>query len=399
MKTTLDDFAASVENELSAIMYYWQNFTVDTTHAGFYGSVDNNNLPDSNAIKGVVLHARILWSFSATCNYSGQTAYLPVAERAFDYIEKYFIDREFGGAYWSLDAKGNITDGRKQIYALAFCIYGMSEYFAATKNQIALEEAIRLFQCIEQNSYDPANKGYFEAFSREWGALDDFRLSSKDANEKKTMNTHLHVVEAYANLYKVWPDAGLKEKISELLQLFITYFINTQTFHLKLFFDEQWQEKPDVISYGHDIESAWLLQQCAEIIDDTHLITRLKQYAIHITNAAMEGIDTDGGMWYEYNPVNNELIQEKHWWPQAEAMVGLFNAYQITKNEQYLHACLKNWQFIQAHIIDKQNGEWFWGVFADNRIMPNQDKAGFWKCPYHNSRACIELLQRIKLMA
>lgn len=205
-------------------------------------------------------------------------------------------------------------------------------------------------------------------------------------------------IEAYANLYKSWHDKILKSKIEELLFLCDTYFINHQTHHLRLFFDEQWNENIDVISYGHDIEAAWLLLQCAEIIDSEKWIKIFQLHTVAVTNAAMRGLDNDGGLWYEYEINKKHLIKEKHWWPQAEAMIGFFNAFQLTGDEKYLDLSVNSWQFTKQHLIDKENGEWFWGIKEDNSIMPNEDKAGFWKCPYHNSRACMELIARIEIL-
>jgi mannobiose 2-epimerase len=158
---------------------------------------------------------------------------------------------------------------------------------------------------------------------------------------------------------------------------------------------KKWLEKPDVISYGHDIEAAWLLLQCAEISEDENLIANYKKYAVQMAEVTQEGLDTDGGLWYEMDPKNNELIAEKHWWVQAEALIGFYNAYQLTGDEKYLDLVLKNWDFTKKYILDKQNGEWFWGVYRDYSLI-EKDKAGFWKCPYHNSRACLELINRIK---
>ena len=394
--TALLQYKNQLKEELYAILNYWNTHATDHLLGGFYGKIDNENKAEPDAAKGLVLNARILWTFSAAYNQTKEQKYCAVAGRAFRYILDHFKDKEFGGVYWSVDATGNMFDGRKQIYALAFCIYGMSEYYAATQNRAALDFAIELYNIIERYSYDPVNKGYFEAFSREWGSLEDLRLSAKDANEKKTTNTHLHIIEAYANLYKVWPNNALKQKIVELFELFNRYIINENNFHLELFFDEYWIVYPDVISYGHDIEAAWLLQQCAEIIHNEEWISKMKQHAIRIANAAIEGLDEDGGLWYELELQGQHLIKEKHWWPQAEAMVGFFNAWQLSSEDKYLHLSINSWKFIQQYLLDKENGEWFWGIKEDHTPMEGQDKAGFWKCPYHNARSCMEVIARIE---
>ncbi len=390
----LSDYKKQTEQALLSILEYWMQHATDNVNGGFVGKIDNENNVDPAAPKGAVLNTRILWAFSAAYNQYSNKRYLDTATRAFDYIEKHFFDKEFGGVFWTVDVTGNMLDSKKQIYAQAFCIYGLSEYYVASGDKKSLNTALQLYESIEEYSYDTLMKGYLEAFTREWVEPDDLRLSEKDANEKKTMNTHLHLIEAYANLYKVHASSDLKNKIIQLLELFNKYFISQETYHLKLFFDEAWNEKPDVISYGHDIEAAWLLLRCAEIIQHENWIQIFKQNAIKITDAAARGFDTDGGLWYEYNSSHQKLIKEKHWWVQAEAMVGFFNAYQISNNKKYLNFSTNNWHFIQQHIIDKKNGEWFWGINEDYSIM-QEDKVGLWKCPYHNARACLEIAQRI----
>lgn len=391
-----DPFIEKITAELDAILMYWEHNTIDEKFGGFIGAIDSNDIKNELADKGSVLNARILWSFSAAFPITKNFNHLTIAKRAFEYISTHFYDKENGGVYWSLNYDGTPKDTKKQIYALAFTIYGLSEYFKISEDQKALELAINLFNSIETHSFDKEKGGYFEAFTRNWEPIADLRLSEKDANEKKTMNTHLHIVEAYANLYLVWPNSAVKNKIQSLLQIIDTYFIDKKTWHLKLFFDENWIEKPDVISYGHDIEAAWLLQWCAEVIEDTTLIENYKHYAVEIAKVTKEGIDVDGGLWYEFDPKENLMIAEKHSWPQAELWIGMINAWQLTHEESYLKIAEDNFEFVQNYIIDKKNGEWFWGINEDYSKI-QKDKAGFWKCPYHNSRACMELINRLKL--
>lgn len=381
--------------ELDSILKYWSKHTIDNQNGGFVGQIDFNDHIIANTEKGSVLNARILWTFSASYKVTKNESHKEIAKRAFTFISDHFYDAKFGGLFWSINADKTPKDTKNQIYALAFAIYGLSEYYAISKDEKALEIAVNLYQKIQEHSYDALNKGYFEAFTRDWQPIEDLRLSEKDANEKKTMNTHLHIVEAYANLFKVWKNKKLQNDIVELLQTIEKHFINTETGHLRLFFNENWIEKPDVISYGHDIEAAWLLLQCAEISEDETLITNYKKHAIHIAEVTQEGLDADGGLWYEFDPEKNELIAEKHWWVQAEALIGFYNAYQLTNDEKFLNIVYKNWKFIKKYILDKQNGEWFWGVNRDYSLI-EKDKAGFWKCPYHNGRACLELINRIQ---
>lgn len=380
--------------ELTSILKYWLENTIDEENGGFVGEINHQNVINNNSEKGAVLNARILWSFSAAYAVEKNPEYLSTAKRAFQYIKDYFFDKEFGGIFWSLNADGSPKDTKNQIYAIAFVIYGLSEFYKIFKNEDALELAQSLFYKIELYSKDYKNKGYLEAFTRDWQEIEDLRLSKKDANEKKTMNTHLHIVEAYANLYTIWPNQKLKDAIKEILEVIAIYFIDKDSWHLKLFFDENWKEKEDVISYGHDIEAAWLLQWCAETIEDVDLVKSYQKYAVEFAKSTKEGLDSDGGLWYEYEPKKQELIAEKHWWPQAELWIGMINAWQLTQNEEFLDITEKNFEFVEKYIIDLKKGEWIWGVYADYSPIL-KDKAGFWKCPYHNSRACIELIKRL----
>jgi mannobiose 2-epimerase len=210
------------------------------------------------------------------------------------------------------------------------------------------------------------------------------------------MNTHLHVLEAYTTLYSIWPNEELKTQIVTLISNFLDHFINTDTSHLNLFFDEEWNSRSGLVSYGHDIEATWLLQEAAEAINDESLLKKIKSINIYIADATMSGLDTDGGLYYEYDPSDDHLIKEKHWWVQAEAMVGFYNAWQISGDIKYLDLAEKCWNFVKHKILDKTNGEWFWGINQFGEVMPGEDKAGMWKCPYHNSRACIEIIKRIE---
>ncbi|MES2851190.1 MAG: AGE family epimerase/isomerase [Bacteroidota bacterium] len=393
----LSSYKAAMETELGLILDWWMHYMIDEQDGGFYGTVANNNQPAPTE-KGVVLNSRILWTFSSAYNFSPKEEYLQIAKRAFNYIEKNFIDYRYGGVFWSVDTKGKMKDGRKQIYGLAFCMYGLAEYYKASNDNTALIIAKDLYNTIEQHSFDTINGGYIEAFTREWYNSGDLRLSDKDDNERKTMNTHLHIIEAYANLFSVWPDDLLKERIEMLLGYFDKYIINKQNHHLNLFMDDEWNLRSSLISFGHDIEAAWLLQECAEAIHHTSFINHYKQLAMSIADAAAEGLDAnDGGLWYEYEPKDDHWIKEKHWWPQAEAMIGFFNAYQISGDDKYLHYSLNCFDFVKKHIKDNERGEWFWGIEADGTII-KKEKAGLWKCPYHNSRACIELIKRISTL-
>jgi mannobiose 2-epimerase len=395
MMNELQQYKKEMGIELGKILSWWMKMVLDENCGGFVGKIDHDNKIYSEAPKGSVLNSRILWAFSAAYNQTGNKKYLKIAERSFNYILEYFIDKEYGGVYWTVDFKGNSLDTKKQIYALAFAIYGLSEYYLASKNERAKQKAIEIYNDVVSHSYDEKYGGYIEALTRDWNEIGDQRLSSKDANEKKSMNTHLHLLEAFANLYKTWKDELLRKRVIELIQIFLDHIIDKETHHLILFFNEEWKSKSGIISYGHDIEAAWLIQEATEIIKEEFLLGQIKNISVKIAAAAAKGLDEDGGLWYEYDVSQHHLVNEKHWWPQAEAMVGFFNAWQITGKESFLNHSLCSWQFVKDHMTDTQLGEWYWGVNEDYSSIKQKEKVGIWKCPYHNSRACMEIIKRI----
>lgn len=391
--TSQSELLIEFRNALDDILAYWKN-TTDEKHGGFVGRIDEHEQRIEDAEKGAVLNARILWSFSAAYNFTGEQQYLDLSHRCFLFINDKFIDKQFGGVFWSVDYTGKPLQTKKQTYAVSFAIYGLAEYYKASANEQALHMAQAFYYDLEKHTYDVQKGGYLEAFTRDWQSIDDLRLSDKDANERKTMNTHLHVLEGYTNLYRVWPNESLKESISKLIANFTNHIIG-QDGHLGLFFNDDWELKSHIISYGHDIEAAWLIQEAAEAIADEALVEQTKGVALQIASATKEGLASNGGLNYELDKASNHLNAEKHWWVQAEAMVGVLNAWQLSEQPEYFQQFIAVWEFTKAHLIDRKAGEWFWGVDENNNRMQGEDKAGLWKCPYHNSRACLEVLKRL----
>jgi mannobiose 2-epimerase len=395
MKYNLLELKAEVKAELTGnILPFWSQKMIDTDNGGFYGQIDGNNQIINTADKGGILNARILWSFSSAYLQEKNPLYLEMANRAKAYILEHFFDAEFGGTYWSISYDGKPSDTKKQIYSQAFFIYAFSEHYRASGDESSLQKAIELFRIIEKYSFDPELNGYFEAYSRDWQLLEDLRLSDKDANEKKTMNTHLHILEAYANLFRVWEDDELASQLRNLILIFTEKIVNQETKHLNLFFDENWNSKFDIDSYGHDIEASWLIDEAARILGDSELLADVQKTCIQIAVAACDGLHTNGGLMYERNNATGHLEKDFHWWVQAEAVVGFLNAYELTANKEWQDKALKSWKFIQKNLIDTQDGEWFWSISEDGTINRKDDKAGFWKCPYHNSRMCLEVMMR-----
>ena len=376
------------------ILNYWIEKVTDHENGGFYGRVDGHEKVHPQADKGAIMNARILWAFSAAYRVLGNPEYLYAAMRAKDYFVAHFLDKEYGGVYWSVDYMGNPKDTKKQTYAIGFAIYGFSEYARATGDMQALDVAVSLYHDIEAHAFDAKGNGYVEALTREWLPVDDMRLSDKDENCSRTMNTHLHVIEPYTNLYRVWDDAGLRERLLNLLDIFTEKFLNRKTYHLDLFFDDNWQGKRDVVSYGHDIEASWLLHETALLLNDKKVLQRIEPLVRRIAEAADEGLQKDGAMIYEHWLDSDKYDCRRQWWVQCECVIGHVNLFQHFTNDLALDVAIRCWSFIQRRLLDTKHGEWYWAVLDDGTTNLDDDKAGFWKCPYHNTRMCLELIER-----
>lgn len=376
---------------MNIILPFWEKNIRDDENGGFIGEIDGNNNKIYNAPKGIILNARLLWTFSAVYGLLGDRNHHKLAIRAYEYLQKYFYDSQFDGYFWMLNNDGSLHNGKKQIYAQSFVIYALSEYSLQTGFGEAADKAYDIFKLIEDKAFDTEKNGYFEAYTREWNEIDDFRLSSLDMNEKKTMNTHLHIIEAYTRLYQIRKDKYLQQKIKNLLGLFYQNFLNTEKSNFHLFFDENWRKKSDFFSLGHNIEAAWLLRDSALILDDNSEISRYTEVAVRLAESVLQrGIGPLGGLIHEINP-NDQKI-EYEWWTQAEAITGFYDVWNITKEEKYLDVILGLIQFVNEYFVDKTFGEWYYRVDSDGKPVNGYEKAGFWKCPYHGTRMCISIL-------
>ncbi|ACB75591.1 AGE family epimerase/isomerase [Opitutus terrae] len=396
----LTDYAARIESDLrSNILAFWIRHVVDHERGTFFGALTNELTVDCNAERGALLTCRILWTFSAAYHRYGDSDYRAMADRAYADLLTNFADGDCGGFYWSIAADGRVLRDRKQVYGQAFAIYALAEYYRSTGEPAALHTAIAVFRLLEKYARDSNYGGYLEAFSRSWQPIADMRLSDVDLNEPKSQNTHLHVMEAYTNLLRVWPDASLRRAQTRLLETMLDRIVNPETCHLGLFFAHDWSLRSDKISYGHDIEAAWLFTEAAEVLGNSSLTARIHPLAVRIADVTLaEGVDADGGIYNEGGP-RGLTDTNKEWWPQAEAVVGFLNAYALSHDERHLQAALRCWDFIDQRLIDKQRGEWLRGVTRDGKVLADQLKVSFWKCPYHNGRTGLEAPARLRALA
>lgn len=386
---------SEMNNELKNLLHFWSSEALDLEHGGFIGRIDYIGKKHKNATKGSVLNTRILWTFSAAFRITKNKKYKVIADKVYKYITEHFWDDRNGGLFWEIDYLGKPLNKRKQAYAQGFGIYAFSEYYRATQNVESLNFAKSLYYILEDKFWDPRHSGYIEALNHDWTHIEDMRLSHKDLNTPKSMNTHLHILEPYTNLYRVWQNDKLKKSIISLLDIFQTKIIDRNSGHFNLFFEMDWKAKSTTISFGHDIEGAWLLHEAAQEIDEKELVESIQKSALKLVNITLnQGLDIDGSVFNEFDIRGYD--KDKNWWPQAEAMVGLMDAYEIEPKQEYLSSIFKIWEFIKNNLIDTVNGEWFWRVDVDGKVISTDDKIGFWKCPYHNSRALMEVISRIE---
>ncbi|GGE01990.1 AGE family epimerase/isomerase [Paenibacillus nasutitermitis] len=394
---TLSQWSEELEREVrDNILGFWKRRAVDEERGGFIGRMESSGRIDPDADKGLVLNARILWTFASAYRIYGEDEDLRMAQRALRVLETTFLDQEHGGFYWMTTAHGEPAQDKKQVYGQAFVIYALAEYVWATGDREPLKLAEQIYRLLEKHAYDPVERGYVEALARDWSATDDMSLSGTDLNERKSMNTHLHILEAYTNLFRVWKPDGLRGKLQELIEVHLERIIDPANHHFLLFFNDEWESQSADISYGHDIEGSWLLCEAAEVLGNPELAERVKAEALAMAKAALEeGVDQDGGMFNELHE-NGHLDDTKDWWPQAEAMVGFLNAYQISGDAVYMEAAKSSWAFIASRMSDREGGEWHWRVSREGVPVSGHSKIDAWKCPYHNSRACFEVLERLK---
>lgn len=391
---TLPALQQEVYQEFLRIFQYWETHTVDP-RGGFYGRVDANNQPDPKADKAIVLNARILWSFSLAYRVTRNPEYRTLAYRAYRFIKTYFWDSKHGGVYWSVKADGSPSVTKKQLYGQGFTLYGLSEYYRATEDHEVLEDAKQLFRVMVEKAYDSRHGGFIEAFNEDWSQTDNYILSTGD--KRKSMNTHLHLIEPFTNLYRVWPDPDLKKQVRSMLENdFLGHIIDPKNYHMRLFFTEDWQVKSSEVSYGHDIEASWLLYETAEVLKDKDLLAKTKEVSLQMATATLEGLNPDGALTYELDPRTGHKNEDRSWWVLSEQLVGYFNAYQLSGKQHFLDKAQQSWAFIKAYLIDTEKGEWFEKTDARHQPSLSSDKVNAWKCPYHNSRACYEIWHRMQ---
>jgi mannobiose 2-epimerase len=412
MKSEFLEYRKLFENELLGdILPYWIKWGVDSSNDGFFGAVDMQNEPVPGVNKSCVLNARILWTFSEADLLYANPKFKEMADRAYNVLINHFYDEKFGGFFMEISSDNHVANDIKHTYAQAFAIYALCKYYAQSKSEKVLKLIQKSFLLLEDKTKDKNNPGYFEAFTREWNPIEENRMA--DNNEPKSMNTHLHILETYSALYRVWPDELVKNRLRELLMIFLDKIVRPSG-HLAIFFGVDFKEvehTKGTCSFGHDIEASWLLLEAAEVLGDNIIIEKYRKVALGMVEAIdRDAVDKDGGLFLESTRFGSHVRTNKHWWPQAETLVGFMNAFQLSGELKHWDTVKLTWKFIDNHVIDHKGGEWFTKVnrsgvpFNEEPVNDpspyyrNDWKIDPWKCPYHNGRAMMELIKRIDLV-
>ena len=386
----------SIERELHGnLLPFWRERSLDAADGGFVAEMAVDGTLNKSAAKGLILHARLLWTFSALYLEFADKRDFDLARRAYDYLENCFHDDTYKGYLWRVGRDGVVLDDSKKIYGQAFCLYALSEYYRATGLDNARNRATEVFYLIETHAHDKMSEGYIETFCRDWSPAMDMRLSDKDMDAAKSMNNHLHILEAYTNLYRILPDTIVFNRLRELIGIFGTRMLMPSG-HFHLFFDEDWTVRSDSYTYGHDIEGAWMLYDAADVLNHDDVLQQVSRWLVDIARAVGdEAVGPDGGLAYEGRK-GSVVDPGREWWPQAEAILGFWYAYRITGDEKYAETVQCIWDFIQSRLVDRQQGEWFWRVFEDGSVDPKEPKISEWKDPYHGVRMCLKMIKDLE---
>ncbi len=409
-------FYDSVKSELfENILPYWQKYSRDSVNTGFFGEIDNQNHQNDKIERSIVMTSRFLWTYSAVARYTKNKSFLEMAHFAYKVISEQYFDKQNGGVYWSVMPDGTPKVTKKQIYGEAFCCYGLSEYAAAlTELETSVEfvqlsekvmnEALEIYNLLENHALDISQGGYIEACAVDWNKTDDMILSPKDMNCPKSMNTNLHVMEAYTNLYRtitvVFSDAKpLQREIGDSLANLVEVTVNKivqKNAHLGMFFDMDWNLLSDEISFGHDIEASWLLWEAVCELGDEQLKSEIRDLVIKMADVTYEeGFDKENGCLENFLKDGGKVLDRTRvWWNQAESVNGFYNAWEMTGEEKYASIVEKQWAWIQNHQVDKKGGDWWNALNIDGTPILEEAKGGNWKTSYHNGRTCLELLRR-----
>ncbi len=380
-----------IRKHLDCIIPFWKGLR-DDENGGYTGYMDYDLKKDEKAVKGCILNSRITWFFANAYMALKDESLLLEARHGYEFMQKFCVDQEKGGVYWSVNYDGTPEDTTKHTYNQAFSIYALSSYYDASKDESALTTAMELFHIIEERCMDEI--GYKEAFDREFHEIENDKLSENGVIADKTMNTLLHVFEAYTELYRVSGDEAVKKRLMWILDTIAEKIYNPTLHRQEVFFDREMHSILDLHSYGHDIETAWLIRRGTDVLGDDTYTEKMLPIILDLTGQVYRTAFDGQSL---ANECEKGVVDENRiWWVQAETLIGFLNGYQLDPTHtEYLEAARSVWRFIREHLIDKRPGsEWFWDVDKEGKSVSGKPIVEPWKCPYHNGRMCLEVIKR-----
>ncbi|MCL2604402.1 MAG: AGE family epimerase/isomerase [Defluviitaleaceae bacterium] len=393
-----DKLLVFAHKDLGDLLGWWITHTPDESNGGFYGVVRGDNTPNEAADRFIVVNARLVWTFSAAYHLTKNDEYKKYADRAYDYLTRFFYDKKHGGFYTYVDYKGAAANDRKMTYGNVFAVYGLSEYARVFGCETAKKLATETAAHLDTHMWDAQYKGYFEVASRDWQYMPNILMIQYEPESQKTMNTHLHILEAYANLLRIDGDNKLlRHRVRTLLYLFLNKIINNDNWHFNYFQKRDWTLTNPNYSLGHDIEGSWLLYEAAEILGEPEALADTKRVCANMARAVYDmGISPEGGIYTEYDVHERTYSEQFSWWEQNEGVVGFLHAYEMTGERKFLDASLAALDFIEKYFIDRKHGGWH--AYVNRGLTPDtaRDKCNPYICPYHNARMSMEIIRRLE---
>ena len=387
-----EDLREDIRKHLYAnIIPFWKGLK-DEEAGGYYGLLNFDLELDKKAVKGCILNSRILWFFSNGVTRLKDRELLPYADHAFAFMKEYCFDKENGGVYWSLNYDGSVSDPTKHTYNQAFAVYALSSYYEASGKEEAKVLAFELFDIIEGKCRDEG--GYLEAFTVDFCPESNEKLSENGVIATRTMNTLLHVFEAYTELYRVTGEKKVADKLKEILECFYEDVYHKERHRLEVFFDKDYKSLIDLHSYGHDIETAWLIRRGTDVLGDDTYTEKMLPIILDLTGQVYRTAFDGHSLANECE--KGKVDENRIWWVQAETVIGFLNGWQLApEHTEYLEGARSTWNFIKEHVVDKRPGsEWFWDVNKEGKSVSGKPIVEPWKCPYHNGRMCLEVMRR-----
>jgi cellobiose epimerase len=382
--------------ELDEICAWWCTHAFDTENGGLYGEIGDDNSVNKQADKGGNLYGRSLWFFSTVAKHLNSEVYRKHAESIYHYMLDHFVDKEHGGVFWMVDAKGTLVNSKKQLFVQAFMIYGLSAYYKLTSDKEALDLALSVFNLVESKARDTVNQGYLTVCDRDWSGQEN-AVREDETNALKIMDTHLHLCEAYTELYEACGSERVAYAIRHCLDCFDKHLIEKENRYLRTDLTADWKDRSKFKIYGHNVECSWLIWKAVKVLKDKELEDNFRPRILQLVDNCMkEGMGRFGEVFESYIFESKTLVADRAWWMQAEAMNGFLNAYELTNDEKYYESFLKSWNFIKQYQKDKINGEWHWNSVLDNIAPPKKNKVCNFKAPYHNGRAMMESYNRLR---